>query len=191
MMRLTPEVGDLRRTAPPVPSFMDAIGAQNKELTPPPVERPGQPIPIRESHEPLVKAVIAPEPVKAMRKPPGLTFSRHGEITLADDSNSTASGVSHSLALAGSDLRKIRAFVGTNPSVTVEKLKDTFSNAYVITSGGADDTDLREWIDIFKPGPERATAKNAALVWGEKKTGLTRTTLKTYASKGSKERKKK
>jgi hypothetical protein len=155
------------------------------------VERPGQPILIKESHEPLVKAVIAPEPVKGMRKSPGLTFSRHGEITLADDSNSTASGVSYSLTLAGSDLRKIRAFVGTNPNVTIEKLKDTFSDAYIITSGGADDSDLREWIDIFKPTPERATAKNAALVWGEKKTGLTRTTLKTYVSKGSKERKKK
>jgi hypothetical protein len=135
--------------------------------------------------------LIAPEPMKAMRKPQGLTFTSHGEITLAEGCNHTLSQVAYTLTIASQELRKIRAFVGSNHSVTPDKLREVFSGTYLITSGGADRSDLTTWTEIFKKGPERATANNAALVWGEKKTGLNRNTIKSYKSRDRAERKRK
>jgi hypothetical protein len=142
-----------------------------------------------EFHE--INAVIAPKSFAAMRKSPGLTFSQHDEVTLAEDCNHTMSQVAYTLNRASTELRKIRAFVGANDVVTPEVLRKTFSDFYLITSRGADNSDLRGWIEDFSKGPGRATANNAALVWCERKIGLSRNTLTSYKSRWKSERKKK
>jgi len=101
------------------------------------------------------------------------------------------SQVGYTSIIAAGELRKIRAFVGSKDSVSPDTLYDVFSSTYLITSGGVDRSDLENWTEIFKKGVGRATAINAALVWLEKKTGLERSTIKSYTSRYKKERKAK
>jgi hypothetical protein len=194
-LRVMHQVGEMRQATSVSPSFVDAIGAQKREMMPPPKFKDAitqQVVP--ELTPPLVESpgtVIASDPTKAMRKPQGLTFSQHDKVTLAEGCNHTMSQVAYTLNVASTELRKIRAFVGSNDAVTPEALRQTFSTSYLIASRGADDSDLRGWIEDFRKGPNRATANNAALVWCERKIGLSRNTLTSYKSRWKSERKKK
>jgi hypothetical protein len=79
-------------------------------------------------------------------------------------------------------LEQVRTKVRNTHDITVKALKRAFAGSALM--GMADDEDWAEWIDSLREGD----AKNVALVFLERKTGWSRETVATYASKGKKER---
>ena len=103
------------------------------------------------------------------RRPDGTTIAK-----VNDADTATRSHVTY-LEIAP-ELHKVRVVVIGDKLLTVEKLKKKFPEHTLASK--ADDADWKDWKDNFsqeKPG----TAKNAALVFIEKKTGLKRSTLKS------------
>jgi len=109
---------------------------------------------------------------------PGLQYVRRGGTTIAQPCGNTISEVRAAYPIISREIDEIRKFVRVNPDVPLSKLQNAFRVSTI--ADGADARDWQIWQEDFKKKRGSAKAKSHALTFLERKTGLTRQTLKTY-----------
>jgi hypothetical protein len=132
----------------------------------------------------------APAAVRSLRRPTSedelLTFVRRGDKMCAELSGSTESSVPATLLTFTDELTQMRTFVmRSDRKVSPSELRESFADAYIIKSNAATDEDLAAWADSFSSvtGKDPAKPKGVATAFIKQVTGLTQSTIDTYASR--------
>ena len=108
----------------------------------------------------------------------GFEYVNRGNTRLAKTSNDTVPAVRSDYPIFSHEIDEVRKFVRVNRSVSVDGLQKAFESSRIAKA--ADEKDWRIWLEDFVQPRDSAKAKSHALTLLERKTGLTRSTIKTY-----------